>query len=170
MKLLADYLPARVWLMKTEPHVFSFSDLLKRPKQSEKWDGVRNYQARNFMRDHMQIGDSVLFYHSSVEPPGIAGLAKIIQKAEPDLTALDPKSEYFDEKATAENPRWVAVTVGQPEPLLRMITLAELRLVPELSEMLLLRRGQRLSIMPVSEQEFANILKIAQSHSLSRKK
>lgn len=161
-KTLADYLPATVWLMKTEPDVFSFEDLTKRPGKMEKWDGVRNYQARNFMRDEMKVGHRVLFYHSSTAEPGIVGEAAIVKAAEPDFTALDSKSEYFDEKATRENPRWVAVTVGKPKAFKKFVPLSLLRHEQKLKDMLLLRPGQRLSIQPVSEKEYQHILTLSQ--------
>lgn len=156
----AEKIPKRIWLMKTEPDVFSFADLELRPGQKEKWDGVRNYQARNFMRDDMKLGDTVLFYHSNASPPAIVGLAEIVGSAEPDLSALDPKSEYYDPKATKQNPRWVAVTVGKPRAFARPLALGELRSEPALESLLLLRKGQRLSILPVSETEFSVICRM----------
>jgi predicted RNA-binding protein with PUA-like domain len=152
---VAEYLPCKVWLMKTEPDVFSFDDLLARPGKRERWDGVRNYQARNLMRDHMKIGDTVLFYHSNAEPPGIAGLAEVVSESEPDLSALDAKSLYFDPKATPQDPRWCLVQIGNPQPIKRFIPLEELKEISALSSMLLLRKGQRLSILPVSDEEFS---------------
>lgn len=157
-----DYLPARIWLMKTEPDTFSFNDLEKRPQQSELWDGVRNYQARNLMRDHMKVGDTVLFYHSNANPSGIIGEASIVKAAVPDLSALDKKSEYFDPKATPDNVRWVAVTVGKPVRYKNFIALDELRKNEKLAGMLVTRPGQRLSIMPVSENELKIIRKLSQ--------
>ena len=162
-KTALEYLPTRIWLMKTEPDVFSFQDLCARPFQQEPWDGVRNYQARNFMRDHMQVGDKVIFYHSNDTPPGIAGTCEVVKAAAPDPTALNPKSEYFDAKATADKNPWVAITVGKPQPLHRFVSLDELRAEKKLVDMLLLRRGQRLSILPVSEPEWDSILKLARS-------
>ncbi|WP_233231418.1 EVE domain-containing protein [Silvanigrella aquatica] len=150
--------------MKTEPDVFSFSDLEQRLGQCEQWDGVRNYQARNFMMQEMKVGDKILFYHSNAQPSGIAGLAEVVEAAKPDLTALNPKSEYYDPKATPENPRWYAVTVGKPKKLHRFVSLAELREYEPLKEMLLLRKGQRLSILPVSQTEFNHILQLAILH------
>ncbi|KAB8032252.1 EVE domain-containing protein [Fluviispira multicolorata] len=153
----------RIWLMKSEPDVFSFSDLEKRKNQKEQWDGVRNYQARNFMMKDMQVGDKVLFYHSNASPTGIAGLCEVIEEAKPDVTALDPNSEYYDPKATQEQPRWFAVTVGKPQKLNRFVSLVELREKKELKEMLLLRKGQRLSILPVTQHEYNCILTMASS-------
>ena len=163
-KPLIDYLPSRIWLMKSEPDVFSFCDLEKRKGQVEQWDGVRNYQARNFMQKEMRVGDQVLFYHSNANPSGIVGIAEIVEEAKPDLTALDPKSEYYDPKATLENPRWFAVTVGKPKKLPRFVTLSEMRESHAVKDMLLLRKGQRLSILPVSQTEFNTILKLAGFH------
>jgi predicted RNA-binding protein with PUA-like domain len=150
----------KYWLMKSEPDVFSFSDLKKRPKQTEPWNGVRNYQARNFMRDEMSPGDLVLFYHSSCDVPGIAGIAKVASKAYPDDTQFDKKSEYFDPKATQENPRWFLVDVAFEKDLDQYIPLEELKKHKTLEEMRLLQRGNRLSILPVTPAEFKFILKL----------
>lgn len=160
-KSLNEYLPSRIWLMKSEPDVFSFFDLEQKKGQIEQWDGVRNYQARNLMRDEMRIGDKVLFYHSNANPPGIAGLAEVVEQAKPDLTALDPKSKYFDPKATKKEPRWYAVSVGKPQRIPQFVTLANLRESLSLKDMLLLRKGQRLSILPVSQTEYNHILQLA---------
>lgn len=140
------------WLMKSEPDVFSIDDLKK--KKVSLWDGVRNYQARNFMMNEMKTGDPVLFYHSSAEPPGVAGLARIAGPAEPDPSQFDKKSEYFDPKATREKPIWFCVPVEFVEKFPRLVPLEELRAKKALAEMLLLKRGQRLSIQPVTEAEF----------------
>ncbi len=146
------------WLMKTEPDVFSFDDLKK--KKTEPWTGVRNYQARNFMRDEMKIGDLIFFYHSSCEVPGIAGIAKVATAPYPDPTQFDKKSEYFDPKATKENPRWFLVDVQFEKELKRYLPLEELKKEKELQEMRLLQKGNRLSILPVTPSEFENILKL----------
>ncbi len=148
--------------MKSEPDVFSFQDLKQRPKQTEPWNGVRNYQARNFMRDDMKIGDLVLFYHSSCEVPGIAGIAKVSSSPYPDSTQFDKKSEYFDEKATKENPRWYLVDVSFEKDLKGFVSLEELKKHPELQEMRLMQKGNRLSILPVTKKEFEFILKLSQ--------
>lgn len=147
------------WLMKSEPDVFSIDDLAK--KKTSLWDGVRNYQARNFMMNDMQVGDEVLFYHSSTEPPGVAGRAKVVKAAAPDPSQFDKKSEYYDAKATPEKPIWFAVTVGFVEKFPRLVPLEELRGEKALAAMALLRKGQRLSIQPVSDKEFACVCKIA---------
>ena len=152
-------LTMRYWLMKSEPSVFGVDDLAKRPKKTEPWNGVRNYQARNFMRDDMKRGDLVFFYHSSCPQPGIAGIAKVSRNGYPDETQFDAGGEYFDPKATRENPRWVNVdiTLVRKTPL---IGIQELRSYPELASMQILKRGNRLSITPVSEQEWAFILSL----------
>lgn len=148
----------RYWLMKSEPSVFSIDDLQSRPGQTEHWDGVRNYQARNMMRDDMRQGDQVLFYHSNCQPPGIVGIAEIAREAYPDFTAGDPHSPYYDPKSTPEQPRWYMVDVCFMRKFQRIITLDELKRQPGLEEMPLLRRGNRLSIMPVSAQQWQLIL------------
>jgi predicted RNA-binding protein with PUA-like domain len=148
------------WLMKSEPDVFSFQDLKKRPKQTEPWNGVRNYQARNFMRDEMKEGDLVLFYHSSCEIPGVAGIAKVSSKPYPDQTQFDKKSEYYDPKATIEAPRWFLVDVSFAEDLKTHVSLEELKNQKNLSDMRLLQRGNRLSILPVTKEEFEAIRKL----------
>lgn len=148
----------KYWLMKTEPDVFSFDDLKK--KKTEPWTGVRNYQARNFMRDDMKPGDLIFFYHSSCEIPGIAGLASVASAPKPDPTQFDKKSEYFDPKATKEKPRWFLVDVKYEKDLKRTITLEELKKEKDLSEMRLLSKGNRLSILPVTHEEFEFILKL----------
>jgi len=146
------------WLMKSEPDVFGIDDLAAMPNQTEHWDGVRNYQARNMMRDEMRIGDRVLFYHSNCKPPGIAGLMRVVREAYPDFTAWDPDSKYYDPKSSPDNPRWFMVDVKFERKFKRYLSLDELKSYPELANMPLLRRGNRLSIMPVSEAEFNFIL------------
>src|SRR5690606_31955785 len=127
------------WLMKSEPGEVSIDDALAAPKQTVAWTGVRNYQARNFMRDAMQIGDGVLFYHSSCPEPGIAGLAEVVSTSYPDETQFDPKSPYYDPKATREAPRWMLVDVRATKKT-RLVSLAELRAAPELADMQVLQR------------------------------
>ena len=143
----------RYWLMKSEPDEASIDDLANAPSRTLPWTGVRNYQARNFMRDTMQLGDGVLFYHSSCPEPGIAGLARVVSHAYPDPTQFDPKSDYFDPKSTRESPRWMLVDVEfvKKTPL---ISLAELRKHPQLADMRVLAKGNRLSITPVTEAEW----------------
>lgn len=150
----------KYWLMKSEPDVFSFDDLKNRPNKTEPWNGVRNYQARNFMRDEMSKGDKVLFYHSSCEIPGVAGIAKISSDSYPDDTQFDKKSEYFDPKATKENPRWFLRDVSFETDLKRFISLDEIRKQTKLKDMKLLQKGNRLSILPVTKEEFELIVKL----------
>ena len=147
------------WLMKSEPNSYSIQDL-KRDKTAF-WDGVRNYQARNFMMKDMQKGDKVLFYHSNSKPPGVAGLAVVCEKAKPDFTALDQKSQYYDPKATKENPRWFAVTVKFVSVFHKVISLGELRQEKALKNMTLLRKGQRLSVLPLTKSEYEFIFKMS---------
>ena len=147
----------KFWLMKTEPDVFSIQDL--KIKMKNGWDGVRNYQARNYMRDEMRIGDGIFFYHSSCEIPGIAGLARVSKESHPDPTQFDKKSEYYDAKATKEKPIWFMVEVEFVKEFPQMITLESLKKDPKLQEMLLLQRGSRLSVQPVSAAHWDYILK-----------
>ena len=145
--------PAQFWLMKSEPDECSIDDALAAPGATVPWTGVRNYQARNFMRDEMQVGDGVLFYHSSCAEPGIVGIARVASGAKPDPTQFDPHSPYFDAKSQPEAPRWQLVDV-QALRKTRVLGLAEMRSVPELAEMQVLKRGNRLSITPVTPQEW----------------
>lgn len=142
------------WLMKSEPDVFSYDDLVR--VKREGWDGVRNYQARNFMRS-MRKGDLVIFYHSNATPPGAAGIARIAGEAEPDPTQFDPASKYFDPKSSPDDPRWDWVTLA-PKKRLRFVPLDALRSIPELANCQLLARGNRLSVIPLSDDEFAAII------------
>jgi predicted RNA-binding protein with PUA-like domain len=148
----------RYWLMKSEPDEFSIDDLARAPGGKAPWTGVRNYQARNFMRDDMRVGDGVLFYHSSCPEPGIAGLAEVASPAYPDKSQFDKKSEYYDPKSTRATPRWVHVDVKFVRKT-ALVSLAELRGCPELAGMRLLQRGNRLSITPVEPAEWAFITK-----------
>ena len=151
----------KYWLLKSEPDVFSLEDLKNCPNQTEPWDGIRNYQARNLMRDEMQVGDQAFFYHSRQAEPAIVGTVRVVREAYSDHTSWDPSSKYFDEKSSAENPRWLMVDVQFESEFSRPVTLKELRSVPELKEMFLLRKGMRLSVQPVTEAEFQLILAIA---------
>lgn len=146
------------WLMKSEPDVFGIDHLKAMPDKTEHWDGVRNYQARNMMRDDMKKGDLVFFYHSNCKEPGIVGIMQVVKEGYPDFTSCNPESKYFDPKSTDEKPRWFMVDVKFKRKLKRTITLNELKELPGLEEMPLLRRGNRLSIMPVSKQEWELIL------------
>ncbi len=143
--------------MKSEPAEASIDDLARAPQQTLPWTGVRNYQARNFMRDQMQPGDDVLFYHSSCAEPGIAGLARVAGRAQPDATQFDPASPYFDARSTPEQPRWLQVDVALVRKT-RLLSLAEMRACPELATLQVLRRGNRLSITPVTEAEWQAVL------------
>ncbi len=144
------------WLMKSEPDTYSIDDL-KRDKR-EMWDGIRNYQARNMMRDDMQAGDKIFFYHSSCKEPAIVGIAKVASKPYPDPTQFDPDSKYFDPKSSEDDPRWCLVDVQFVRKMKRPITLGELKSHPGLDDMILTRRGNRLSIMPVTDDEWDIVL------------
>ncbi|HMH67635.1 MAG TPA: EVE domain-containing protein [Pinirhizobacter sp.] len=144
------------WLMKSEPDTFSIDDLKRKGKEA--WDGVRNYQARNFMRDGMRVGDKVFFYHSNCAVPGIAGIASVATAAYPDPSQFDPKSDYFDAGAKREDPRWMLVDVKFVRKLKRVISLEELKGIEELADMALVRKGNRLSVMPVSKPHWDYIL------------
>ena len=140
----------RYWLMKSEPDMFGIEDLKKRPKQTEPWDGVRNYQARNMMRDDMAVGDKAFFYHSNCAEPGIVGIMTIAKAGYPDTTALDPESQYYDPKASSDNPRWYRVDVKFEKQFDKTIGLTRLKQYPQLEGMTVLTKGSRLSITPVS--------------------
>ncbi|HET6551932.1 MAG TPA: EVE domain-containing protein [Dyella sp.] len=148
--------PTQHWLMKSEPDAFSIDDLKR--KGQEAWDGVRNYQARNFMRDGMRVGDKVFFYHSNCDEPGIVGVAEVATDAYPDPSQFDPKSKYFDASASRDNPRWMLVEVKFVKKLKRTITLKELQADPALVEMPLVRKGNRLSVMPVDAADWRHVL------------
>jgi predicted RNA-binding protein with PUA-like domain len=150
--------PQRYWLLKSEAECFGFDDLWRAPKRRTAWDGVRNYQARNFLRDQMSVGDGVLFYHSNAEPSGVAGLARVASKAYPDPTQFDPSAEHFDPKSRREDPAWLQVDIEAWQRLPRFVPLAELKLDPRLAKMLVIQRGQRLSVMPVSAPEWRAVL------------
>ncbi len=146
------------WLMKSEPDVFSIDDLKNHPKQTESWDGVRNYQARNMLRDEMKKGDLAFFYHSSCEVPGIVGIMEIAKEGYPDPTAFIPKHKYYDPKSKPENPAWYLVDVKFNRKLKRIIPLTELRGKKPLQNMKLLQKGNRLSMMPITRKEWDYIL------------
>lgn len=145
--------------MKTEPEAYSIDDLKR--DRTEHWDGIRNYQARNFMMREMKPGDEILFYHSSCKVPGVVGLARVCKEAYPDFTAWDPESKYYDPKSTSEKPRWFMVDVEFVKKFPDVISLSQIRQTVALQEMRLLQKGNRLSIMPVDEQEFRTICKLA---------
>lgn len=150
------------WLFKSEPSTFSIDDLIASPKQTTHWNGVRNYQVRNMLRDDMQVGDQVFFYHSNCTPPGIVGTMKIVKAGYPDSSAWDKKSEYFDAKSTIAKPLWYMVDVCFVKKFKTIISLDEMKQHPELSSMLIARKGNRLSITPVTEKEWKTIIKLSQ--------
>ena len=148
----------KYWLMKSEPDAFSIDDLKK--VKVEPWDGVRNYQARNFMRDDMKKGDLILFYHSNTKPPGVVGVAEVHREGYPDPTAFDPSAKYYDDKSDPDNPRWILVDVKYKKHFKRMVSLDDLKSEKKLEHMSVIQRGSRLSITPVLKVEFDHILKM----------
>jgi predicted RNA-binding protein with PUA-like domain len=153
-------MPHRYWLVKSEPDVFSIQHLARAPRRTAFWDGVRNYQARNFLRE-MQVGDGVLFYHSNADPPGVAGTARVAKTAAPDPTQFDPASEYHDPKSTPDAPRWYGVEIELDRVFDRLLPLEELRGVAGLEGMVLLRKGSRLSVQPVSAGQWRLVTALA---------
>ncbi|HBC56756.1 MAG TPA: EVE domain-containing protein [Gammaproteobacteria bacterium] len=156
------------WLFKSEPNEFSFDDLLNMPDQTEHWDGVRNYQARNFMRDDMRVGDLAFFYHSNCKEPGIVGIVEVAAEGYPDFTAFDASDPHFDRDSDPDNPRWFMVDVRFVRPLRRTITLKELKQVAALKNFPLVRKGNRLSVMPVQENEWETILDLEERRQSPR--
>ena len=150
----------RHWLLKTEPGVFSFDDLLQAPYQTTGWNGIRNYQARNFLRDEMKEGDRVLIYHSSADPPAVAGLAEVVKAGYPDPTQFDSKDDHYDSESTPGAPRWYQVDVKAVRKLARAVSLEEIRRTKALAKMPLVQRGQRLSVQPVGPEEYALIVRM----------
>jgi predicted RNA-binding protein with PUA-like domain len=151
------------WLFKSEPNCYSFADLLAAPDRTTGWDGVRNYQARNFLRDQVRVGDGVLFYHSNADPPGIAGLAEVVGAAHPDPTAFDPEAEHYDPRSTPEAPTWFQIAIRAVRAIDPPLGLPQLRTVSALTKMELLRKGSRLSIQPVTPAEWDAIVALADS-------
>ena len=151
----------RYWLFKSEPESFSIEDLAASPKKTTCWEGVRNYQARNLLRDEVKVGDGVLFYHSRSKPMGVVGVCEVVKAGYPDHTARDPESKYFDPKATKDDPRWYMVDVKLKEKFRDTITLAQLKETPGLEGMMVCQRGARLSIQPVTAAEWKIVLKLA---------
>jgi predicted RNA-binding protein with PUA-like domain len=151
------------WLFKSEPTAYSFDDLLAEPDQTTGWDGVRNFQARNFLRDSIKVGDGVLFYHSSADPTCIAGIAKVVKAGHPDLTAFDPKAQHYDPKSKRDEPTWYQVSIKAVRPIEPPLSLPFLNTIPALEDMELLRKGSRLSVQPVTEKEWKTILSLAKS-------
>jgi predicted RNA-binding protein with PUA-like domain len=152
----------RYWLMKSEPSVFSIDDLARAKNQTTSWDGVRNFQARNLLRE-AQVGDSVIFYHSSADPPAAVGTATIAKAAYPDATQFDPKSDHYDAASKKDDPRWFVVDVKFERKFPRPVTLAELRATPALEGMVLLRKGSRLSVQPVTPAEWKVVCKLGEA-------
>jgi predicted RNA-binding protein with PUA-like domain len=150
----------RYWLMKSEPEVFSIQDLARAKDQTTFWDGVRNYQARNLLRDEVKRGDGVLYYHSNADPPAVAGTATVVREGYPDPTQFDPKSDYHDPGARPDEPRWYAVDVKLDEIFARPVGLDELRTIPSLRGMVLLQKGSRLSVQPVTADEWKVVTKL----------
>lgn len=153
----------RYWLMKSEPDAFSIDDLANSPGQKTHWEGVRNYQARNFMRDEMKVGDKVFFYHSNAKPLAIVGTMEVASEPYPDPSQFDPKSKYFDEKATEETPRWHLVDVKLVQKFKNPILRDEIRDEPELADMMLIQRGSRLSIQPVTAHQWNKVMEMAKA-------
>lgn len=148
------------WLMKSEPSTFSIDDLINKPNQTFHWDGVRNYQARNMMRDDMKIGDKIFFYHSNCKPPGVVGIARVCKTSYPDHTAFDPHSPYFDPKSNTANPRWFMVDVKFERKFKTIISLEDIKAQPKLAQFKLVQKGNRLSILPVSQDEWDHIISL----------
>ena len=154
-------MPKKYWLFKTEPQSYSIQDLGKEPKKTTYWDGVRNYQARNMLRDEIKKGDEVLIYHSNADPPAVAGTAVVVREGYPDHTAWDKNDHHYDPKSTPQNPRWYMVDVKLSKIFKRPVPLPELRDTKSLADMVLLRKGSRLSIQPVRKKEFDAIVRLA---------
>ena len=150
----------RYWLFKSEPTAYSYADLQVESGQTAEWDGVRNYQARNFMRDDMKVGDYILFYHSSAKPTAVVGTATIVKEAYPDSTAWDPADKHYDPKSSPDNPIWLMVDIKADKAFERPVTLAEIKRNPKLQDMLLVRRGMRLSIQPVTADEWNEVVSL----------
>ena len=146
------------WLFKSEPTAYSFDDLMNDPDGWAEWDGVRNYQARNMMRDDMKVGDSILFYHSNAKPMAVVGIACVVKEGYDDFHGLDPDDEHYDPKATAEKPIWCMVDIKGERPLTRPVTLTEIKANPKLKDMLLIKKGMRLSIQPITKDEFDEVV------------
>lgn len=152
----------RYWLFKSEPDVFSFAHLERVKNQTTSWEGVRNYQARNMLRDDVQVGDEVFFYHSRTEPMHVAGIARVVRAGYPDPFQFDKTSDYYDPGSSPEEPRWYTVDIRYERPLARPVTLEEMRREPKLADMVLLRKGSRLSIQPVTPQEWQSVIELSQ--------
>ena len=151
----------KYWLVKSEPEVFSITDLRKAKNQTTCWDGVRNYQARNYMRDEMKKGDEVLFYHSNSEPPAVTGLCEVVKEGYPDYTAFDPEDKHYDPKSKKENPAWMMVDIKLKSVFVNQVTLPQIKGNKKLSQMKLLQRGSRLSVIPLEKEEFEEIIRMS---------
>lgn len=151
----------RYWLMKSEPDEFSIDDLASRKNQTTWWEGIRNYQARNFMRDDMKVGDKIFFYHSRANPLAIVGTMEVVSEPYPDPSQFDPQSKYFDEKSTEDNPRWILLDVKLIKKFDRPVLRDAIKEEPELADMMLIKKGSRLSIQPVTEQEWVKVHQMA---------
>jgi len=159
----------RYWLIKSEPNVYSIADLQREPDGWTYWDGIRNYQARNFMRDDMRVGDEIFFYHSNAQPMGIYGVAKVVREAYPDHTAFDPSDKHFDPKSDPANPTWMMVDVGYVGTFKDPITLATLKQTPKLEKMLVIQRGSRLSVQPVTSEEWDIVMGLGELVDLRKR-
>lgn len=150
----------KYWLVKSEPDVFSIDDLAKSKNQTTYWDGVRNYQARNYMRDEMKKGDKVIFYHSNTKPPAAVGVCEVVKEGYPDFTAFDPDDKHYDPKSKKENPAWYMVDIKLIKKFPKAVTLDEIKQNPKLKNMKLVQRGNRLSVLPVTKEEFDEIVRM----------
>ena len=153
----------RMWLMKSEPGEFSFQDLLDAPRKRTHWDGIRNYQVRNFIRDDIKKGDLILYYHSNAKPPGVVGIAQVVKEAYPDHTQFDPKSKKFDPKSDQATPTWLMFDMQAKRKLNQQVSLVDLKANAKLAEMLVVQRGQRLSIQPVTKKEWDEVLRMGET-------
>jgi predicted RNA-binding protein with PUA-like domain len=151
----------RYWLVKSEPDVFSFDDLWKAKGRTTSWDGVRNYQARNLLRDEMKVGDRVLFYHSSTDPQVIAGICEVVKEGHPDVTQFDAKHDHYDADSSKDAPRWFVVDLKAIEPLARPVSLAEIKAAKGFEGLMLIKKGSRLSVQPVSDDHYRRILELS---------
>ena len=149
----------KYWLLKSEPSTWSWEDQLRKGDKGEGWDGVRNYQARNMMRDDLKLGDMVLFYHSNTKPPHVAGIARVSREGYPDHTSWDPESKYYDEKSSPDNPRWIMVDIEAVQEM-EKVSLVDIKANPALEGMPLVQKGQRLSVQPVSKEQYEEICRM----------
>ena len=156
-------MPRKYWLLKTEPETFSFDDLLRAPAKTTGWDGVRNYQARNFLRDQMKKGDRVLIYHSNADPPAVVGEAEVAREGYPDPTQFDRRDDHYDPESSPDEPRWYQVDVKAVRKLPTPVPLPLIRETPALRKMALVQRGQRLSVQPVTEAEYATVVALGEA-------